>query len=703
MDQDNKTEMRLERPPAGKGTRKKFTKPPVKVACLSCRASRIRCDGKDPCSGCTLKGKDCSYLPSRRGGPRKKKVIPAASVAMESSESKIWSVVHPIPRLDEELFNQVDTLAVPGAGLRALDFPNEVQSMLEGLFMPGSSASYPALASEPVPTPLPPSAPTRVRVYGSEQDILNGYYTFIHDYFPVFPPPHAPQGLDSPLELPSSPDMTSDNPPLVYHPKSPVTLAISAVLARVPHPADPDPSSSESILIRRAYSHRFARAALDSVEAESELTESCDSPAQALLNEQPIPKRLPVHPNTPVELESILALLILSVYEYTQRGNLVKMRNRAGEAYVKALNMSLHTQGREDDIFAEARRRAWWMTFYCVCQGSIVSNTAPAILVTDPHFVTPLPLFSADSDAWAVLVQAQQVLVSATQYVCDLNRALRGRADMSRIYERVKKLDFWALAALSQANIHPPPHVSALDAYRSEAITANSVRAIARIKISSARIKIHRFRAFLDIPIFIKKHCDLTCASIGSADTESTSTEQRADSKVSCCSASLSQVPTPSDISPSVSPPASDASTYSWVSEESFPFSNYDSTSICLESALTIAQMFDSLPYPHPPYGDRPPGGFTPSCDPMPRTMPSFACCAMQSSYAMLMLYYKSCITKHNAENTPLSNTDQLRERLRHGLRCVIDAVKNYAIAFEALDGMRDEIEGAFLTAFPQP
>ncbi|KMU78827.1 hypothetical protein CISG_01867 [Coccidioides immitis RMSCC 3703] len=664
MDQDNKTEMRLERPPAGKGTRKKFTKPPVKVACLSC------------------------YLPSRRGGPRKKKVIPAASVAMESSESKIWSVVHPIPRLDEELFNQVDTLAVPGAGLRALDFPNEVQSMFEGLFMPGSSASYPALASEPVPTPLPPSAPTRVRVYGSEQDIV--------------PSPPRTEGLDSPLELPSSPDMTSDNPPLVYHPKSPVTLAISAGLARVPHPADPDPSSSESILIRRAYSHRFARAALDRVEAESELTESCDSPAQALLNEQPIPKRLTVHPKHARELESILALLILSVYEYTQRGNLVKMRNRAGEAYVKALNMSLHTQGREDDIFAEARRRAWWMT------GSIVSNTAPAILVTDPHFVTPLPLFSADSDAWAVLVQAQQVLVSATQYVCDLNRALRGRADMSRIYERVKKLDFWALAALSQANIHPPPHVSALDAYRSEAITANSVRAIARIKISSARIKIHRFRAFLDIPIFIKKHCDLTCASIGSADTESTSTEQRADSKVSCCSASLSQVPTPSDISPSVSPPASDASTYSWVSEESFPFSNYDSTSICLESALTIAQMFDSLPYPHPPYGDRPPGGFTPSCDPMPRTMPSFACCAMQSSYAMLMLYYKSCITKHNAENTPLSNTDQLRERLRHGLRCVIDAVKNYAIAFEALDGMRapNITEGQrnkFFTGQPAP
>ncbi|EEP80220.1 predicted protein [Uncinocarpus reesii 1704] len=621
MDADSKNELRLGKTPAGRGTRKKFTKPPVKVACLSCRASRIRCDGKDPCSSCTLKGKDCSYLPSRRGGPRKKKVIPAASVALESPDSKLWNVIQPIPRLDEgmrrcgrtfwpdridptsniELFNQVDTLAVPGAGLRALDFPVEVQSMFEGLFVPQSTTSYTPLAPETVPVHISPSAPTRVRVYGSEQDMsvaytssdtipcemcqsnvycsLNGYYTFIHDYFPIFPPAPAPPCVEAPLDMPATPDMASDNPPLTYHPKSPVTLAISAILARVPHPTDPDPSSPESVLIRRSYSHKFALAALESVEGESELIESCASPAEALQNERAIPKRLPVHPNTPVELESILALLILSIYEYTQRGNLVKMRKRAGEAYVMAINMSLHSLGREDDVFAEARRRAWWMT------GSIVSTTPPTILVTDPRFVTPLPHFAADTEAWSVLVQSQQVLTSATQYICDLNRALRSRADMSRIYEHI---------------------------------------------------------------------------------------------------------PDSSDVSPCVSPPASDASSgYSWVSEESFPFSSYDSTAVCLESALTIARMFDSLPYPNPFYGNGRFAGLRLSCDPMPRTMPSFACCAMQSSYAMLMLYYKSHVTRHDGKKSPLGNVDQLREKLRHGLQCVVGAVKNYAIAFEALDGMR--------------
>lgn len=209
---------------------------------------------------------------------------------------------------------------------------------------------------------------------------------------------------------------------------------------------------------------------------------------------------------------------------------------------------------------------------------------------------------------------------------------------------------------------------------------------------SSARIKIHRFRAFLDIPIFIKKHCDLTCASIGATDTESTDMERfREDSKMSCCTTSLSHIPGPNDVSQPVSSPGSDTSAYSWISGDSFPFSSAESTSICLESALTIARMFDSLPYPNPLYGDRQLAGFEPSCNPMPRTMPSFACCAMQSSYAMLMLYYKSRVTKHETDESPLNNGDQLCGRLRQGLQFVIGAVKNYAIAFEALDGMRGQ------------
>lgn len=192
---------------------------------------------------------------------------------------------------------------------------------------------------------------------------LNAYYIYIHNYFPIFPRPHGAISTDRPLNTSIKlEDAKSSDPPLVYVPKSPVTLAIATIMALVPPPKDPSPNSADSVLIRRAYSHKFARAAVEAIEAESEPPESVASPSQALMNEQAVPNRLAVHPHTPVDLESILALLLLSVYEYTQRGNLVKMRHRAGQAYVMAMNLSLHALSPEEDMFSEAKRRAWWMT-----------------------------------------------------------------------------------------------------------------------------------------------------------------------------------------------------------------------------------------------------------------------------------------------------------------------------------------------------
>ena len=86
------------------------------------------------------------------------------------------------------------------------------------------------------------------------------------------------------------------------------------------------------------------------------------NPFEASHSGRPLIDREPLHLHTPVGLESLLALLVLSVYEYTQRGNLLKMRYRAGQALAIALDMRLHALGEEHDEYAEARRRAWWMT-----------------------------------------------------------------------------------------------------------------------------------------------------------------------------------------------------------------------------------------------------------------------------------------------------------------------------------------------------
>ena len=196
-------------------------------------------------------------------------------------------------------------------------------------------------------------------------DSLHAYYVFIHPYFPVLPPPVSSPVVDRPSFRPRDEhregDRNGNNASNDFEPSSPITLAISAILALVPHPHDEDSSSSESILYRRKSAHSFAESTMESIEIESEILDSDSSPSRALTGSTPTARRDSFHPNLPFEVESIIALLILSIYEYAQRGNISKMRIRAGQALISAMDISLHSQGDNDDQFAEAKRRAWWM------------------------------------------------------------------------------------------------------------------------------------------------------------------------------------------------------------------------------------------------------------------------------------------------------------------------------------------------------
>ncbi|KAL3464199.1 hypothetical protein BJX64DRAFT_275938 [Aspergillus heterothallicus] len=699
--------------------RKKFAKPPVKVACLACRASRTRCDGQDPCINCLSKKRKCSYLPSKRGGPRQKKKPSVLAEDNARPNDVIHSATAPIsPDFDDSaaIFGQIDVLSAPGAGLRSLDFSSDVHSMFAGLFVPNDDINISSSHAQMEPTPSSSSisSPTVVRTYGTEHQILNAYYDFIHDYFPILPPRMVPAIVDFPLEGAGSfSESPSEEPVLIYRPRSPLSLAISAVLALVPHPNDSEPLSPSSIIRRRTYAHTFAQLATSSIESDCELNASSTKASDALSNDRPLIDRDPFHPEAPVELESILALLVLSVYEYTQRGNLLKMRLRAGQALEIALDMSLQSLGEEYDGFAEARRRAWWMTYYCVLQVSIVSTTPLSIIANNPLFTTPYPRFSADCDGWSILMQSQQVLVSATQYVIDLKKCITAREDMSYIHERMRQLDAWASNVLTRSNITPETSHPIHDGSgTTEHTTAQCIRAMSRIKLSSAQIKIHRFRAFSDIPIFLKKHCDLTVANSIHLEARSASKfleRPRGTSNIGCCS-SLDQFQQPSSsplVPSSTSFKFQTSPQFSFINE--FPYSCPHSARACLKASLLISQMFQSLPVPRPlsDSGNPPQVLQLLPQNQYPRTMPSFACCLMQGSYALLMVYHKTRVDNlvlpglGSAQASHPSN--QFNEEFRQALERIIAAVTNYAVSSEALDGMKEEIEGAYQTTFDQP
>jgi hypothetical protein len=142
-------------------------------------------------------------------------------------------------------------------------------------------------------------------------------------------------------------------------PTSPLRLAIAAVLALIPHPSVINPSRPSHVALRRKHAHHFVQRCLTMIEDETDIP---DSPSTALAYSTIAPQRQPLHPQVPIELEGILSLCLLAIYEYSQRGNIRKMQDRAGQALMSAMNMSLHSQSGATTPFTEARRRAWWIT-----------------------------------------------------------------------------------------------------------------------------------------------------------------------------------------------------------------------------------------------------------------------------------------------------------------------------------------------------
>jgi hypothetical protein len=132
------------------------------------------------------------------------------------------------------------------------------------------------------------------------------------------------------------------------------------------------------------------------------------------------------------------------------------------------------------------------------------------------------------------------------------------------------------------------------------------------------------------------------------------------------------------------------------------PFSKHESSRICLAAALNIAQAFEALPYP-PPEAEANPNNplsnfqfqsssllsqHQQSASSTPRTLPSFACCAMQAAYALLMVCNQAWAMQTGAMPAT-QHPRKLLAQCEQGLYSLLGTLDNYALAFEAIRGMR--------------
>lgn len=208
----------------------------------------------------------------------------------------------------------------------------------------------------------------------------------------------------------------------------------------------------------------------------------------------------------------------------------------------------------------------------------------------------------------------------------------------------------------------------------------------------SARIKLHRFRAFGDYPVFLDKFCDLS--SINSSHF--------------------------SEFSFTLSPgKLADIGSI-------FPFTEQESTHICLKAALVLSRILRHFAWPNPFYSDAVAAGKSSdalrdsmgSCAPpatrlqYPRSLPYLACCGMQSCYVLMMLLRKvrsslcsgdlsTCyyLLGHPEPGTGRQDAERLIEELRHGVKSVCLFMASNAV-FEGVVGMAREVDTIYSAHF---
>lgn len=290
----------------------------------------------------------------------------------------------------------------------------------------------------------------------------------------------------------------------------------------------------------------------------------------------------------------------------------------------------------------------------------------------DRHaFTTPLPNINGNSSIWKALLDAQDLIMKCTRYTMSLKKDIDAERDTSSHDSSFLCLnkEVGDLMARSIFTHDGMLFKSQIDS--AEAVLIDSLQLQTQIKLHSARIKLHRYQAFQDIPIFTKKHCDLKVVPPEAA-FRCPLLCQKGD--YSLLTPEGSFFPSPADHTP----------------HEYYQRSNQlESARLCRQSALAISKAFEDLPFPCPIQSDQ---FDLRNLNMLPRTMPSFACCAMQGSYVLLMSSFKGWGKDELADNEFQSNN----QVTWNGLEKTLGALENYSMAFEALQGMTRELNSRY-------
>ncbi|RJE26746.1 ZnII2Cys6 transcription factor [Aspergillus sclerotialis] len=656
---------------------------PVKAACLSWDRS-------------------CVYRPSRRGGSRKRAKDPIGTQRVKKPVSG-----SSLPSSSSEIQSEAATdIAQPGIPLMAggqitsAEDPSiqDIQSLPSPFRRIENSILGPDTLWSSYNADLPSKIQgTVMRTYTSDEDIVNAYYHHLHASLPLLPPPIYLHPDEPNSFQPAPEDATAVKLSLLPHePKTSFTLALSAILVLIPPHRDQGLFEHFSVWLRGSYAQLFAHCALSMAEKEIE-----EAGLTRTRSDHPVEGRL--HPHLPPQLHPVLALVFLSVYEYCHCGNIYRMRIRANQAVTTAMDYSLHQLGGDA---LEAQRRAWWSAVSLVpflwtlealltgkqvllmYHSSIVTMSSPIVTIEDPRILTPYPAFHVQlkfPQSWLLAISAEDAYVSVSAIVDPTvaRHSYSGR----ELQDRIRRLDALILTLITKCKAG----TALTRSENPEERASQSLDLIACCLMHSARIKLHRFRAFSDIPIFIERHCDLTSLELNGSSLEATSL-------------STSGL------------------------ESSFPVTQDESSIACLKSSLAVARVFTTLSSitasvsynknSDSTLADSAETAFevpTVNAARLPVTLPYFKCAGMQACYSLYMLANRIqaalnsnrvsiCypLLSHPDPVTEVQDAERLLEEIWYASHCIILSMKTDMVFGGIASAVRD-LDAIHHILFPKP
>ncbi|KAL0778769.1 hypothetical protein CaCOL14_005027 [Colletotrichum acutatum] len=347
--------------------------PPVKSACTACRASRVRCNGENPCNRCIKRRDTCTFTASRRGLKLRGKATSSTSELSEQISKSTTSYTQEtspgngsISTIGQETFAGLLPPLFNG-DFAAFEFDNIFQgdsdADLDRFFVDVfSTPSFPRVGlCQPPSISSIPSPHLNTSEYQSTTAVLEAYYRLLHPVFPLLPPPVEFEQLQS---APSS--------------SSPLILAFQALLMHVHQDGAGCDLNDERLGDRSTVSSSTAQHALETIETT----------APGVI--QPM-RASSFHPNVPIEAEAPLACCALSLYQYLHCGNFQKMAALANKGLSLSKQMLEYHDASAPGQFAESIRRTWWMSYICRCNASIVSCTPFDEAIDRSSFMIPYP------------------------------------------------------------------------------------------------------------------------------------------------------------------------------------------------------------------------------------------------------------------------------------------------------------------------